>query len=372
MFNFLKNYTGIILTSDSMDPGTLEVKNNQAQYSHFDIALEKVFENTENNLEKYYETIQNGIDILHDLNLINDTRLHEIRDKLLESCVSCGLKTTPCSREPINTSLGKTTINLLGKCILNCEGEKAPGVKDFPGDFDETPTLLENIEISLVTKFEERLSTGYYLAAGAYILIKVNSDQFENWYVRIGAHTDDLTYCDTYCRWPRVSLTKKLLKDMCFSSPFGGLVYFESPNSGGNLSVTISNVVESPYFDLTKPETIEKWNQRRTSQGLWAEIAGEHIIFTSPSHCVRKLEDPGMVISFWDSVVKGHHKLRGTNPSDFRRERVVNDRQPSAGYMHSGYPIVTHLDCCEQSSEECIYDLQKLYEKGNWGMFHGI
>jgi hypothetical protein len=54
-----------------------------------------------------------------------------------------------------------------------------------------------------------------------------------------------------------------------------------------------------------------------------------------------------------------------------RRERVVNDQQASAGYMHSGYPIVTHLDACQADHEFCIFDLDKLRSKGNWGLFHG-
>jgi hypothetical protein len=70
-------------------------------------------------------------------------------------------------------------------------------------------------------------------------------------------------------------------------------------------------------------------------------------------------------------VVLTHHELRGTNVNDYRRERVVNDMQPSAGYMHSGYPIVTHLDCCQNEYEECIFDAKKLKQKGCWGLFHG-
>lgn len=70
--------------------------------------------------------------------------------------------------------------------------------------------------------------------------------------------------------------------------------------------------------------------------------------------------------------MKTHHECRGTNVRDSRRERVVNDMQPSAGYMHSGYPIVTHLDCCQKDHGECIFDIDKLMKNGNWGMFHEI
>ena len=46
----------------------------------------------------------------------------------------------------------------------------------------------------------------------------------------------------------------------------------------------------------------------------------------------------------WDAVVMAHTDLRGTEPSNGRGQWVNTDEQPSMGYMHSGYPIVTHLD----------------------------
>jgi hypothetical protein len=46
--------------------------------------------------------------------------------------------------------------------------------------------------------------------------------------------------------------------------------------------------------------------------------------------------------------------------------------QPSAGYMHSGYPIVTHLDCCKPDNKECIFNFEKLKRFGNWGLFHEL
>lgn len=103
-----------------------------------------------------------------------------------------------------------------------------------------------------------------------------------------------------------------------------------------------------------------------------AELAGENIIFTSPSRSVRHLENPVKVLKLWDDVVRTHHECRGTDVKSQRRERVVNDKQPSAGYMHSGYPIVTHLDCSEKEHPNYIFDYEKLTKNGNWGLFHEI
>jgi len=46
-------------------------------------------------------------------------------------------------------------------------------------------------------------------------------------------------------------------------------------------------------------------------------------------------------------------------------ERYVTDVQISVGYMHAGYPIMTHLDAAPR-----FVDLERLSTKGDWGMFH--
>jgi hypothetical protein len=175
-----------------------------------------------------------------------------------------------------------------------------------------------------------------------------------------------------------VTVSKKIIEaNFNITSSFGGLVYFKSPKNGGELKLVLRNVVEAPYFDLISKNNVDEWiNQSRYKPGLWAEIAGEHIIFTMPSEAAQLIDNPQEVVTFWDEVVKSHHELRGTNSNDYRRERVVNDIQPSAGYMHSGYPIVTHLDVCfpkdQSKSDVCIYDVKSLRKHGSWGMYHEI
>lgn len=143
------------------------------------------------------------------------------------------------------------------------------GVEDFPGDFKETPKLIENVQLTLRTKFSERLSTGYYLPAGVQLIVEVIDGDWKKWTVLIGAHTDDLSGCDEFRRWPRVTVKEELInRKMSISSPYGGLVYFESPGAG-TIRASLTNVVESPFFDLTQPETIRDWKRRRHAPGLW-------------------------------------------------------------------------------------------------------
>ena len=371
LYNFLKNYAGILFTSNCLDlPDFMEIEENLAKISHFDMALEKVTQNPDK-LAKYSNTIQAGFDILHEEKILSDGKIARLQDLVLTQCESHCLNVVPTKKNPVCDQINKSAIKLLGKCLVYNEDSKAPGCKEFPGDFDHPPELLTNVEIILSSQFQEQLSTGYYLPAGIHCLIQAYGD-LNKWSIRIGAHTDDLNNCDSYSRWPCVTMTRPLKADMCICSPYGGLIYFESPGDQAEaINVTLTNVVEAPFIDLTLPETIGDWSRRKQSPGLWAELAGKNIIFTAPSEFVRHIRAPKDVLDFWDRVVESHHELRGTCANDFRRERVVNDQQPSAGYMHSGYPIVTHLDCCEPGHDECIFDLDKLETKGNWGLFHG-
>jgi hypothetical protein len=158
---------------------------------------------------------------------------------------------------------------------------------------------------------------------------------------------------------------------MTISSSFGGLIYFNSPPDGGSLDVTMNNVIEAPFYDLTNQETVANWkNQGRNKPAIWAELAGQNIVFTVQSKHIRQLTDPKEVLKFWDRIVVEHHKLRGTNHKDFPRERVVTDIQPFLGYMHSGHPIVTHLDICNSGSS--VFDINFLKTKGHWALYHEI
>jgi hypothetical protein len=179
-------------------------------------------------------------------------------------------------------------------------------------------------------------------------------------------------------RWPCVAVSKKIVEaKFSITSSFGGLIYFTSPKEGGELKVVLKNVVEAPYFDLISKNNVNEWiNQSRHKPGLWAEIAGEHIIFTMPSKAAKLIANPHELVKYWDEVVKSHHELRGTNPNDYKRERVVNDMQLYIGYMHSTYPIVTHLDVCYPCNSNCtvasIYSLKELKEKGSWSLYHEL
>lgn len=263
MFRFLKEHTGIIFTSEILSlPNEVSVCQNRAKHSHFDYAFERVIKNPEK-LVKYCSTIDKGIFTVTQEGVLDKEKISNFQQLLEQNSNMI----VPSSDKPIKTCEEKAVVNLIGKCLVCIGDQKAPGVHDFPGDFEVMPELLENIDLQIETRFGEWVSTGYYLPAGINLKAKIEGN-LNGWSIRIGAHSDNIENCDFLTRWPCITVTKDLANEMTLCSPFGGLVYFESTRSG-SIKVSLTNVVTAPYFDLTKPETIKNWNERKNAPGLW-------------------------------------------------------------------------------------------------------
>jgi hypothetical protein len=67
-----------------------------------------------------------------------------------------------------------------------------------------------------------------------------------------------------------------------------------------------------------------------------------------------------------------YHDLRGSNISKFRKQYYLADISPSAGYMHSGYPVVTQLDVSDPTYQQFFFNYTSLITLGQWGAFHEV
>jgi hypothetical protein len=187
--------------------------------------------------------------------------------------------------------------------------------------------------------------------------------------VRVGAHSDSIWHLETWKRAPVVSL---VFDGGRFQSPFGGLIYVELPpelvrqRRGDKISVEFGRSQEAPYFVLGKT-TPEQWRRARELAAPWAELATDKLILTVPSEAIRQLDDPERLMRFWDDVMDACADLAAMPRERARPERIVADVQISAGYMHAGYPIMTHLDAVGLS-----LDVDRLRKEGSWGHFHEI
>ena len=123
LHNFLKNYTGIIFTTRTLSlPNQMKVSENKAKYSNLDVALEQV-KASPHKIHKYLNTIQNGIEV------IDHKKLKELKDLIIDGCKDMNL--IPSQKIPVCDMNSISLCKLLGKCYI--EGEKAQGVKEFPG-----------------------------------------------------------------------------------------------------------------------------------------------------------------------------------------------------------------------------------------------
>jgi hypothetical protein len=244
-----------------------------------------------------------------------------------------------------------------------------PAAADFPGDVEATPVVrMVQIDAS-VSGWH---STGLYARPGARIELELPAAARQRGLRgRIGCHADSLWHLDAWKRMPEVTTEFALERESTLAiSPFGGLVYVVAPEGCtlGTIDVQIRGAIPAPLFTAGKT-SLDEWRASiRARPGPWAELESSKLVITVPSSAVRALEDPAALMAFWDRVLDAQAELVGIDAHRPRPERFVCDRQISAGYMHSGYPVMMHLDV-----PELLVSLPRL-ESGEeiWGFVHEL
>ena len=211
-------------------------------------------------------------------------------------------------------------------------------------------------------------STGLYAAPGEVILARVPPVAAGHGLrLRLGCHTDGLWGLDSWRRAPEVTRTFPVgAVETKGANAFGGPIYIDVPPGLdlGTIEVTIVGAVPAPHFKLGATDPARWREEIRHYPAPWAEIEGKYLTVSLPSENIRQLDAPEAVCRFWDEVQEANAKLAALPEPG--RERFVLDRQISAGYLHSGYPVMAHLD-----QRSTVADPEAL-KKGNWGFFHEL
>ena len=239
-----------------------------------------------------------------------------------------------------------------------------PAAADFPG-LVPPGAKRESVSLTLDLSGGQWVSTGLYLNAGEIAVIR--HPDLKNLRFQVGCHTDSNWHHDNWTRFPSIVYAWPAANgETKIGSPFGGLVYVLAPrNSGAAVPMTFSGVVRSPRFVRGKT-TPDQWREMvEQAPGPWAEFESERLILTVPSAAARKVADPQKLMDLWERIMEMYVKL-GTRPIT-HKERIVADRQISAGYMHSGYPIMTGLDV-----QDLVVSAEKLTTEGSWGHWHEL
>ncbi len=248
-----------------------------------------------------------------------------------------------------------------------------PSAKFFPGDVLKKAKRVRKV-IEFDTSVPDWHSTGLYAASGEVLTIRVPKEVAgKGLTVRIGAHSDTLWHLPTWRRCPEICRTFPIDKpEVKAANAFGGLVYIFVPRGCqlGKVQVEIDGAVEAPYFVLGKTPFDELGQKIRYLPAPWAELATNKVVLTVPSYVVQNLDHPEELMGFWDKVLDACAELAAIPKKRERPERIVADIQISAGYMHSGYPIMTHLDAAK-----VMVDVACLMTNSHgavWGLFHEL
>ncbi len=228
-------------------------------------------------------------------------------------------------------------------------------------------------------------STGLYAVAGQPISVDIPPALYnKSIYLIIGAHFDylgsDIAANEDWRRMPGV--VSGFVLDSIFrfaSSPFGGLIYLvigaEEPMVDAEF--TFKNVISSPFYKLGSTATSDWKKQLALNKAPWGEIASDKVIITLPDSALQKLDNPEKVLTLWDDILSCESTLAQLPAPFIRPMRMVVDEQISAGFMHSGYPIMIHHSPSKgMLSLDVITNPSKLLSPSeggaNWGFFHEI
>jgi hypothetical protein len=272
--NIFLSYAGICFSVQECEYLDIDLSKNQAINAHFGRTIESLSRDTSLAVDFEY-FITNGI---KSLPINNASKLLDRIQKILYSAIH--LTYIPTFSIGIKCPIGRSLLNICSKLYQKYSAcgvrIKAPNIEEFPGDILTTTRSSEVSThfLSIKSKFDEFHCTGLYAPAGYSIKITVLEGNPTGWDLRIGCHTDDLSEMECFNRWPFVCSSIKLKKSLNISTAFGGLIYLDSPRGNSSVKIKIENAIQSPFFDSTNPETIQKWDENRHAPGLWAELAG--------------------------------------------------------------------------------------------------
>ncbi len=217
--------------------------------------------------------------------------------------------------------------------------------------------------------------TGLYAAPGEVVVVKVASlPPHRVVKVIVGCHRDSLLKLEKWNRFPVIARTFELkVGENRIANPFGGQLFIQSSHqdwrkpmkSSPATPLQFSNAVAAPTYVLGK-DTPESWQKSKQDPAPWVTLVGRHVIVHTQASAVKQLADPKALLEWWDKAMALEDDLIALRR--LAPERVVPDRQISAGFMHSGYPFMCWIDPSQKDS----VDLPKLAKEGNWGFFHEL
>jgi Peptidase M60, enhancin and enhancin-like/N-terminal domain of M60-like peptidases len=303
----------------------------------------------------------------------NEGRFHADINKVLHGLQRLDL--VPSRRKPVGLKdpMRRFAVGLETAIALDAapaEVRALAAATHFPGEVStKSPRGVHTVTVD--TAIPGWHSLGLYASAGEKISLSATKTSLPlKLVVQIGCHTDALWHLDSWERIPEMVRRFPINElQTTAASALGGLIYIDVADGtrSQKIEVSVKGAVEAPFYQLGVT-TIDDWKSRnRRRSAPWAELASRNVIFTVPSALVRDFDDPAPVLKLWDRIVAAQDSFV-SRPRRERPERIVADAQISAGYMHSGYPIMIPID----DSIKTGLNEQRLRREGAWGLFHEL
>ncbi|XP_070761989.1 TRPM8 channel-associated factor homolog [Enoplosus armatus] len=216
---------------------------------------------------------------------------------------------------------------------------------------------------------EEWISTGLYLSPGMKTYMAIPAEIVnKGWEVQIGCQTDILNDEELKrapCVHELFPVTTEMLQVW---NLWGGLIYLIAPpkTQVHGVEVIVQMAVPAPYYK-SGVTTAADWFSLRTAPSPWAELEFDNVILTVPSDVVRDLDRPDELAAHWDDIMRGIADLAAIPHKLPRKERFVTDVQISYGWMHAGYPIMTHRPTAAE-----LVCIDHARSEGLWGPIHEL
>ncbi|XP_070685333.1 TRPM8 channel-associated factor homolog [Pempheris klunzingeri] len=216
---------------------------------------------------------------------------------------------------------------------------------------------------------EEWISTGLYLSPGMKTYVAIPAEIVnKEWKIQIGCQTDHLNAAElkrAQCVHEQFPVTLEMMQVW---NLWGGLIYLVAPpkTQVEGKEAIVQMAVPAPYYK-SGVTTAAEWSLLRTAPSPWAELEFDNIILTVPSDVVRDLERPDELAALWGDIMRGIADLSAIPHKFPRKERFVADVQISHGWMHAGYPIMTH-----KSTAAVLVSTEHALSKGLWGPIHEL
>lgn len=337
----------------------------------------------EHHVAEAYSRVRSRAAIRGDVKVIGDTLMSIMRDgwqdepqatQIRSEVGSAASSAYPRKGKPIQQSnildrLAIASYDAEWRALPPSKVVAHPGAADYPGS---VPGMKpgSRVEVEVGGKKRTWWSTGQYAAPSFPVSITLPPEwKGKSVQLRIGGHSDSLWHLSKWERYPSIDLEVPVVNGKATANnPFGGMVYLVCNQALPKGKLKIEGAAPAPVYFLGKTSATE-WLSLRNSPAPWAEIVGNQSAICVPSEVVRKLDDPAAIAKYFDEMVTEAEKFFGV-PLGTTEHRFQADRQISAGYMHSGYPIMTWLDV-----QEKFVDIKTLRGKDgstNWGFYHEL